>query len=104
MKSFGLNGECKNFPHQDPVCSKIVGSGSLLNNIPSHYRVSVPLLILSHIAMLYFHVKICVSRQIHVKVFHSFCVNHLKGFNWFFQANLATPRVFIYLIFVQYEK
>ena len=60
-KCFGLNGECNNFPHHDPVCSKIVGSGSL-NNTPSHYRV--PLLISSHIAMLYFHVKISVARQI----------------------------------------
>ena len=67
---FRLNGECKTFPHQDPVCSKIAGNGSLLNNTPSHYRVSVPLLISSHIAMLYFHVKISVARQIHVKVFH----------------------------------
>ena len=41
LKCFGLNGECKMFPHHDPVCSKIVGSGSLLNNTPSYYRVSV---------------------------------------------------------------
>ena len=54
---FGLNGECKNVPHHDPVCSQIVGSGSLFNNTPRHYRVSVPLLISSHIAMLYSHVK-----------------------------------------------
>ena len=71
----------KKFPHYDPVCSKNGGSGSLLNNTPSHYRVSVPLLISSHIAMFYFHVKISVTRQIHVKVFHILFVNHLKGSN-----------------------
>ena len=68
-KCFDLNSECKNFPHHDPVCSKIGGSGSLLNNTPSHNRVSVPLFISSHIAMFYFHVKISVTRQIYVKAF-----------------------------------
>ena len=77
---FGLNCECKNSPHHDPVCSKIGGSRSLLNNTHNNYRVPVSLLISSHIAMLNFHVKISVTRQIHVKVFHFF-VNHLKGSN-----------------------
>ena len=59
---FWFNGECKNFPHHEPVCSKIGGSRSILNNTHNHYRVSVPLLISSHIAMLYFHVNISVTR------------------------------------------
>ena len=76
--NFGVNGECKNLPRHNSLCCKIGGSGSLLHNTPNHYQVSVSLLISSHIAMVYFHVKISVTRQMHVKVFHIF-LKSLKG-------------------------
>ena len=67
--NFGLNGECKNLIYHETVCSTIgviAGNGSLLNNTPNHYQVSVPF------AIVYFQVKICVASQIHVKKLSSF--------------------------------
>ena len=78
---FGLNDECKNFPHHDPGCSKIGGSGPSLNNTPNHYRVSVPLLISSHIAMIGFHVKNQCGYADTRKSISYFFVNYLKGSN-----------------------
>ena len=58
--------------------------GSLLNNTPSHYRGSIPVLISSRIAMLYFYVeKAVLLGKYTYKFFMFFCCKSLKGIQLF---------------------